>query len=102
AGCQRPGAGTRIRTVVGVRAVEAGAAAVEGLHDEVEAVERVQLEVAERLVKQCEVHVDSAAVILQASLERVVDLRLELKVGTRRNTAAAIDLGRRGADRSVA
>ena len=68
------------RTVVRVGAVQIVAAAVDVLDQEVEAVERVQLEVAEQLPEHGDVDVDPAAVIFGADLERVVGFGLELEV----------------------
>ena len=50
---------------VGVGTVQIVATAVDGLNNEVEAVERIELEVPENLVKNREVHVDSAPMIFK-------------------------------------
>ena len=95
-------AGPREWAVVLVRAIEALAAAVDRFHDEIQAVEGVQLEVAEDLVEQGQVHVDPAAIVLGADFERVIDLRFEPQVAARGDEAAAIRLRCRDADRAIA
>ena len=76
-----------------VGAIQVVAAAVDGLDDEIEAIERIELEVVEFLVEQREVHIDAATVELPPSFERIVDLRLELQIGARGDDALATRLG---------
>ena len=95
-------AGTRGRVVVLVRSAEILVAAVDVLDDEIEPVEGVQLEIAEQLAEQGDVHVDAGAIIFEAKLERVVDLRLELEIAERRRPPLATELSGRQADRAVA
>src|SRR6185437_12299256 len=97
---RRAGAGKRIIVCIG--AVEVSAAAVDVDDEEVEAVEGVQLEVAEHFVEQREVEVDSAAVIFEARFEGVVDLRLELEIRAGGDDSLAAGLSRNDANRAAA
>src|SRR6185503_17529170 len=83
AGAEVPGASTGRRVIILVRAIEAGIAAVDRFDDEVEAVEGIELEIAEGFVEDGEVHVDSTTIIFGADFECVVDLRLEKEIRAR-------------------
>jgi hypothetical protein len=72
-----PGVGESIRIAVGN--VERRAA-VDVLDFEIDAVERIQLEVFEVLSEQGDVDVDPRSVIFEPEFESVVEFRIELKV----------------------
>src|SRR4051812_14007029 len=58
--------------VIGVEPAQAVLAAVDVLDEEIDAVERVELEVRKQLTEHRDVHVDPAPIILGAELEGVV------------------------------
>ena len=74
------GTGRRIHIGIAVGDVQSGAA-VDVLDLEIDAVERIELEVFEVLAEQGNVHVDAGAVIFQADFECVVQFRIELQIG---------------------
>ena len=91
-GAALPVAGAGRGADVGIAVREFVRAAIDVLDFEIDAVERVQLEVLEVLAEQGDVDVDAAAVILEAELERVVDFRIELQIaGAGRRGDAARD-----------
>ena len=94
-------AGARTRIVVDVGPIQVIAAAVDGFDEEVEAVEGVQLEVAEHLVEQRKIDVDSRPIVFKAKLERVVDLGLELQVVSGCDKTLAALLSRAHANRAA-
>src|SRR3954469_26032198 len=102
AGRNLSGARTGARIIVRVGAAEIVAGAVDVLDDEVEAVEGIELEVAEHLMEDGEVHVDPVPVIFGPGFERIIDLGLELEIRAGRDETMAIRLTDNGADRAAA
>src|SRR5206468_9722493 len=78
-GTRLAGASAGRSYIVRVRAAQVGAAAVDVFDNEIEAVERIELEVLEQLMEHSDVDVDPVAVELGAQLKRVDRFRPELQ-----------------------